>query len=89
MEITLLLLNGPTWVRTRDLPVMSRWLYQLSYGPYDHYILSLQGVNPFPISECGLRLPAAGRDCGMPILILIPHSLRARRLCEPEAEIRI
>src|SRR4030043_1637767 len=46
MEITLLLLNGPTWVRTRDLPVMSRWLYQLSYGPYDHYILSLRGVNP-------------------------------------------
>ena len=25
--------NGPTWVRTRDLPVMSRWLFQLSYGP--------------------------------------------------------
>ncbi len=26
-------LGGPTWPRTRDLPVMSRWLYQLSYGP--------------------------------------------------------
>ena len=26
-------LSGPTWDRTRDLPVMSRWLYQLSYGP--------------------------------------------------------
>src|SRR5512136_2431095 len=25
--------GGPTWVRTRDLPVMSRWLFQLSYGP--------------------------------------------------------
>jgi hypothetical protein len=25
--------GGPTWVRTRDRPVMSRWLYQLSYGP--------------------------------------------------------
>jgi hypothetical protein len=25
--------NGPTWDRTRDLPVMSRWLCQLSYGP--------------------------------------------------------
>ncbi len=24
---------GPTWARTRDRPVMSRWLYQLSYGP--------------------------------------------------------
>ena len=24
---------GPTWVRTKDLPVMSRWLFQLSYGP--------------------------------------------------------
>ena len=46
MEITLSLSNGPTWVRTRDLPVMSRWLYQLSYGPYDHYIPSSRGVNP-------------------------------------------
>ncbi len=27
--------GGPTWVRTRDLPVMSRWLFQLSYGPKD------------------------------------------------------
>ena len=26
-------MGGPTWVRTRDRPVMSRWLYQLSYGP--------------------------------------------------------
>ena len=26
-------INGPTWDRTRDLPVMSRWLCQLSYGP--------------------------------------------------------
>ena len=25
--------GGPTWVRTRDRPVMSRWLFQLSYGP--------------------------------------------------------
>ena len=25
--------NGPTWIRTRDRPVMSRWLFQLSYGP--------------------------------------------------------
>ena len=25
--------NGPTWNRTRDRPVMSRWLCQLSYGP--------------------------------------------------------
>src|SRR5262245_12745590 len=25
--------NGPTWSRTRDRPVMSRLLYQLSYGP--------------------------------------------------------
>jgi hypothetical protein len=25
--------GGPTWVRTRGLPVMSRWLFQLSYGP--------------------------------------------------------
>jgi hypothetical protein len=24
---------GPTWIRTRDPPVMSRELYQLSYGP--------------------------------------------------------
>ena len=24
---------GPTWSRTRGLPVMSRWLNQLSYGP--------------------------------------------------------
>ena len=29
--------DGPTWDRTRDLPVMSRWLCQLSYGPkYPH-----------------------------------------------------
>ena len=27
------IMGGPTWVRTRDRPVMSRWLYQLSYGP--------------------------------------------------------
>jgi hypothetical protein len=27
-------LGGPTWVRTRDQPVMSRWLFQLSYGPF-------------------------------------------------------
>ena len=26
-------LGGPTRVRTWDLPVMSRWLFQLSYGP--------------------------------------------------------
>jgi hypothetical protein len=25
--------GGPTWIRTRDRPVMSRELYQLSYGP--------------------------------------------------------
>ena len=25
--------GGPTWIRTRDRPVMSRWLCQLSYGP--------------------------------------------------------
>ena len=25
--------GGPTWIRTRDQPVMSRELYQLSYGP--------------------------------------------------------
>src|SRR5215467_10171853 len=25
--------SGPTWSRTRDRPVMSRLLYQLSYGP--------------------------------------------------------
>ncbi len=25
--------GGPTWARTRDRPVMSRELYQLSYGP--------------------------------------------------------
>src|SRR5207248_1358135 len=25
--------DGPTWSRTRDRPVMSRLLYQLSYGP--------------------------------------------------------
>jgi hypothetical protein len=25
--------NGPTWTRTRDQPVMSRPLCQLSYGP--------------------------------------------------------
>ena len=25
--------GGPTRTRTWDLPVMSRWLYQLSYGP--------------------------------------------------------
>lgn len=30
---SLILFGGPTWNRTRDLPVMSRWLYQLSYGP--------------------------------------------------------
>ena len=31
--------DGPTWDRTRDRPVMSRWLYQLSYGPmfFDAY----------------------------------------------------
>jgi hypothetical protein len=28
-----ILRSGPTWPRTRDRPVMSRWLYQLSYGP--------------------------------------------------------
>ena len=28
--------DGPTWARTRDLPVMSRWLFQLSYGPELH-----------------------------------------------------
>jgi hypothetical protein len=27
------IVSGPTWNRTRDLPVMSRWLCQLSYGP--------------------------------------------------------
>ena len=26
--------GGPTWIRTRDRPVMSRWLCQLSYGPF-------------------------------------------------------
>ena len=26
--------GGPTWPRTRDRPVMSRWLFHLSYGPY-------------------------------------------------------
>ena len=30
--------GGPTWVRTRDRPVMSRWLYQLSYGPL-HFLI--------------------------------------------------
>ena len=29
--------GGPTWVRTRDLPVMSRWLFQLSYGPMNNF----------------------------------------------------
>ena len=30
--------GGPTWIRTRDRPVMSRWLCQLSYGPLSsHY----------------------------------------------------
>ena len=51
--------GGPTWVRTRDLPVMSRWLFQLSYGPFFYYILSSGGVNPvpkFPIVECGFRI---------------------------------
>ena len=37
---------GPTWVRTRDLPVMSRWLFQLSYGPFFYYIPFPRGVNP-------------------------------------------
>ena len=27
-------IGGPTWIRTRDRPVMSRWLCQLSYGPF-------------------------------------------------------
>jgi hypothetical protein len=34
-----LITGGPTWVRTRDLPVMSRWLFQLSYGPPPHPII--------------------------------------------------
>ena len=52
--------DGPTWVRTRDLPVMSRWLYQLSYGPYLSYIYScLLSISNFILSEArklsGLR----------------------------------
>ena len=33
LNITEIFIDGPTWVRTRDLPVMSRWLFQLSYRP--------------------------------------------------------
>ena len=33
-EVYMLLDGGPTWDRTRDRPVMSRKLYQLSYGPF-------------------------------------------------------
>ena len=31
-------IGGPTRDRTWDLPVMSRWLYQLSYGPWSALI---------------------------------------------------
>ncbi len=51
--------GGPTWIRTRDRPVMSRWLCQLSYGPVNpskpacksHLLVSRQ--NPF----VKLRMP--------------------------------
>jgi hypothetical protein len=40
--------GGPTWNRTRDRPVMSRWLCQLSYGPTGHIkIIYLTSENCF------------------------------------------
>ena len=56
--------GGPTWVRTRDLPVMSRWLFQLSYGPFLYYSPSPRRVNPhllianfrFKISNLGFQI---------------------------------
>ena len=41
---TRILRYGPTWDRTRDLPVMSRWLCQLSYGPTALFFPSRYGI---------------------------------------------
>jgi hypothetical protein len=56
--------SGPTWVRTRDLPVMSRWLFQLSYGPIliICYPPGVSTPSQFRIAELEFRLPAAGRE---------------------------
>ena len=58
--------DGPTWVRTRDLPVMSRWLFQLSYGPSFYYIPSSEGVNPCRVQS----LEVFHRQC-----LRIPNSI--------------
>ncbi len=44
--------SGPTWPRTRDLPVMSRWLFQLSYGP----------ESPKLVAETSKRCQVKSRD---------------------------
>jgi hypothetical protein len=46
--------GGPTWDRTRDLPVMSRWLYQLSYGPCQKKLKNYEGDKTY---FSGKRLP--------------------------------
>jgi hypothetical protein len=59
--------GGPTWVRTRDLPVMSRWLFQLSYGPLSPLIIDdLQSVStPSSLRSVDCVCLPVGRECGI------------------------
>ena len=48
--------DGPTWSRTRDRPVMSRLLYQLSYGPLTTLPATLRQTSP-PVKALWLYPP--------------------------------
>ncbi len=63
--------GGPTWPRTRDQPVMSRWLFQLSYGPMT-ICLNLLKIGPsvkqrrhvYRVVLMHFRRNSAGACCG-------------------------
>ena len=61
--------GGPTWPRTRDLPVMSRWLFQLSYGP-DHFsyffklLIETKFVKQNPSYRSSAPVAPTGRRAG-------------------------
>ena len=60
--------GGPTWIRTRDRPVMSRWLCQLSYGPFasTSKILFIYGPQSALSREISPRLLPPRRPASIP-----------------------
>jgi hypothetical protein len=76
-----LIAGGPTWVRTRDLPVMSRWLFQLSYGPPQQplYQNRMRTQEKFVKKKSHLNIPAFHKTLQLPASAGMPQF--SKRLC--------